>query len=96
MSCSNLTFRWVGRLGARINYRDVLLGGTYSVEVSGLARMVARDQGIVPQNSTEVQGPLIHDHRPRILVRRENLLREFVEAESVGADDFELAVLWAA
>lgn len=34
----------VGRLGARINYRDLLLGGAYSVEVSGLARMVAREQ----------------------------------------------------
>jgi len=33
----------VGRLGGRITYRDALLGGTYSVIVSGLARMVARE-----------------------------------------------------
>src|SRR3954465_10228455 len=32
-----------GRLGARIKYRDELLGGVYLVDVSGLARMVARD-----------------------------------------------------
>jgi hypothetical protein len=31
----------VGRLGARIDHRDQLLGGSYIVEVSGLARMVA-------------------------------------------------------
>lgn len=30
-----------GRLGGRIDYRDALLGGTYAVEVSSLARMVA-------------------------------------------------------
>lgn len=34
----------VGRLGARIDYRDELLGGTYNVEVSSLARMVASTQ----------------------------------------------------
>ncbi len=31
----------VGRLGARIDYRDALLGGAVAVEVSSLARMVA-------------------------------------------------------
>jgi hypothetical protein len=34
----------VGRLGARIAYRDQVLGGTYVVDVSGLGRMVASDQ----------------------------------------------------
>lgn len=34
----------VGRLGARIDYRDALLGGTYIAEVSSLARMVASSQ----------------------------------------------------
>jgi hypothetical protein len=33
-----------GRLGARIDHRDQLLGGAYIVEGSGLARMVANDQ----------------------------------------------------
>lgn len=34
----------VGRLGARIDYHDALLGGTYAVGVSSLARMVASTQ----------------------------------------------------
>src|ERR1041384_4312662 len=34
----------VGRLGARIDYRDALLGGTYAAEVSSLARMVVSSQ----------------------------------------------------
>jgi hypothetical protein len=34
----------VGRLGARIDYRDAVLGGAYAVDVSSLARMVASEQ----------------------------------------------------
>jgi hypothetical protein len=41
----------VGRLGARIDHRDELLGGAYLVDVSGLARMVAsgrtRDESVM-------------------------------------------------
>jgi hypothetical protein len=34
----------VGRLGARIDYRDAVLGGAYAIEVSSLARMVASER----------------------------------------------------
>jgi hypothetical protein len=34
----------VGRLGARIDYHDALLGGAYAVQVSSLARMIVSSQ----------------------------------------------------
>lgn len=57
--------------------------------------MITWDQGIVLQNRSEVQCMSVCNHRSTILIGSEDLLSEFVEAEPVGSNDLELAVLWA-
>ena len=53
-----------GRLGARIDYRGLLLGGGYTVNVSGLARMIASSNDELDDENVVLGAAELHWLRP--------------------------------